>query len=203
MKNVVRDRFDILMEKASVGDANAQLRLSKCFKRGHLVEKSPELAKYWAFKSIQNGNRSAIGYYNSLVLFGQKHLIDATTTTRNNENVSLSLWQKIKLFPLRLLLVWIPFVIVPIAVMILLYVVVLLLPLVMILFIDDKTIQVICGISFMPWMLVIYAITSVKKGERERGERKSGKLFMLMKKFFSMMSNVGCRVESYIIYKFL
>ena len=50
-----------------MGDATAQLKLAKCFHRGHLVEKSSDLAKYWAFKAIQNGNGEARDYYQTIV----------------------------------------------------------------------------------------------------------------------------------------
>lgn len=35
--------------------------------KGRLVEKSSDLAKYWAFKAILNGNNSAVSFYKTLV----------------------------------------------------------------------------------------------------------------------------------------
>ena len=67
MKELLKDRIDILMEKACSGDSNAQLKLAKCFYNGNLVEKSYEQAKYWAFKSISANNKSAIDFYQSIV----------------------------------------------------------------------------------------------------------------------------------------
>lgn len=66
MKKLLKDRIDVLIEKAKQGDAKAQLKLAKCFYKGHLVEKSLDMAKYWAFKSIQNGNNSAMYYYKAI-----------------------------------------------------------------------------------------------------------------------------------------
>ena len=56
MKERIKDRIDVLFEKAKAGDNEAQLKLAKSFYRGNLVEKSIDQAKYWAFKAIQNGN---------------------------------------------------------------------------------------------------------------------------------------------------
>ena len=67
MSNLLKDRIDILIEKAKSGDSKAQLRLAKCFNSGHLVEKSPDLAKYWAFKSLQSGNNKAAKFYQAII----------------------------------------------------------------------------------------------------------------------------------------
>ena len=66
MTKLVEDRIDVWMEKAKAGDAKAQFRLAKCFKRGHLVEKSLDLARYWAFKAVSSGKTSAQSFYESL-----------------------------------------------------------------------------------------------------------------------------------------
>ena len=66
MKKELKHRLDRLMDKAIAGDADAQLNLAKEFIRGILVEKSLENAKYWAFKSINEGNVSAEVLYNDL-----------------------------------------------------------------------------------------------------------------------------------------
>lgn len=71
MSNLLKDRLDILMDKAKSGDAKAQLGLAKCFHRGHLVEKSLDQARYWAFKSISGGNKSAIKFYQDLNHLGE------------------------------------------------------------------------------------------------------------------------------------
>ena len=67
MKELVRDRIDVLFEKARSGDADAQLKLAKNFKKGHLVEKSLDQAKYWAFKAVSAGNHSAQSFYEDLI----------------------------------------------------------------------------------------------------------------------------------------
>ena len=67
MKELLRDRVDVLMEKAQAGDGDAQLKLAKWFYEGHLVEKSIDQAKYWAFKSILAGNTSASSFYANIV----------------------------------------------------------------------------------------------------------------------------------------
>lgn len=67
MKELIRDRIDVLLDKAKSGNSRAQLRLAKCFHKGRLVEKSSDLAKYWAFKAILNGNNSAVSFYKTLV----------------------------------------------------------------------------------------------------------------------------------------
>ena len=66
MKELIRDRIDVWTDKAKDGDARLQLRLAKCFHEGRLVEKSEDLAKYWAFKAILGGNRSAVGFYKTI-----------------------------------------------------------------------------------------------------------------------------------------
>lgn len=66
MKEQLRDRIDVLMDKAKGGDAKAQLKLAREFKRGKLVEKSLEQAKYWAFKSVSAGYLKATSFYMSL-----------------------------------------------------------------------------------------------------------------------------------------
>ncbi len=66
MKKLLKDRIDVLFEKARSGDSNAQLKLAKNFKKGHLVEPSIEQAKYWAFKSASAGNLSAQRFFQNL-----------------------------------------------------------------------------------------------------------------------------------------
>lgn len=70
MKERIKDRIDVLFEKAKAGDNEAQLKLAKSFYRGNLVEKSIDQAKYWAFKAIQNGNGNALAYYQAIVTGG-------------------------------------------------------------------------------------------------------------------------------------
>lgn len=89
MSNPLKDRIDILIEKAKSGDAKAQLNLAKCFLSGHLVEKSSELAKYWAYKSLQNGNRKAIEYYRAIV-----------TGSSYSQKKFVELCDKISIFPI-------------------------------------------------------------------------------------------------------
>lgn len=67
MKELIRDRIDVLLDKAKSGNSRAQLRLAKCFHKGRLVEKSPELAKYWAFKALLGGNESAANFFKTVV----------------------------------------------------------------------------------------------------------------------------------------
>lgn len=66
MKEILKHRIDRLMERAIVGDTDAQLNLAKEFVKGNIVEKSLENARYWAFKAVSGGNTSAIKYYNSI-----------------------------------------------------------------------------------------------------------------------------------------
>ena len=66
MKEKLKDRIDVLFEKAKAGDNEAQLKLAKNFYRGHLVEKSIEQAQYWAFKSVSSGNLSAQSFYQNI-----------------------------------------------------------------------------------------------------------------------------------------
>lgn len=68
MKGIMKDRIDVLLEKAKAGDSNAQLELAKSFYKGHLVEKSIDQAKYWVFKSASAGNEAAISLYRLLNL---------------------------------------------------------------------------------------------------------------------------------------
>lgn len=66
MKEPLKDRIDVLIESAKSGDGVAQLKLSKYFYEGHLVEKSIENAKYWAFKATSAGIPNAENYYNAI-----------------------------------------------------------------------------------------------------------------------------------------
>lgn len=66
MKELLKHRIDVLMEKAKAGDASVQFKLAKEFKKGGIVEKSLDNARYWAFKAISGGNSSAISFYNSI-----------------------------------------------------------------------------------------------------------------------------------------
>lgn len=79
MKEKLKDRIDVLFEKAKAGDNEAQLKLAKCFYRGNLVEKSIDQAKYWAFKSVSSGNMSAQGFYNELLKTKKDKVTDAFT----------------------------------------------------------------------------------------------------------------------------
>lgn len=54
------------MDLATAGDRDAQFRLAKEFIRGRFVKKSKENAMCWAFKAVDNGNFSAIQFYNSI-----------------------------------------------------------------------------------------------------------------------------------------
>ena len=89
MKEKLKDRIDVLFEKAKAGDNEAQLKLAKSFYRGNLVEKSIDQAKYWAFKAIQNGSGNAQAYYQALVT-GSSHPL----------NNFVDLCDKISLFPI-------------------------------------------------------------------------------------------------------
>ena len=101
MSDLLKDRIDILVDKAKSGDATAQLSLAKCFHAGRLVEKSSDLAKYWAFKAIQNGNGKARGYYQALV---------AGNTSSSSKFVDLC--DKISVFPIfEYTIAFIPFLI--------------------------------------------------------------------------------------------
>ena len=51
---LLRNRIDILIDKALANDAKARYKLARCLYKGHLVEKDTEAAKYWAFKAIIN-----------------------------------------------------------------------------------------------------------------------------------------------------
>lgn len=66
MKELLKHRIDVLMEKAKAGDADAQIKLANEFKKGSIVEKSLDNARYWAFKAVSAGNASAISFYNSI-----------------------------------------------------------------------------------------------------------------------------------------
>ena len=66
MKEPLKDRIDVLIESAKSGDGVAQLKLSKYFYEGHLVEKSIENAKYWAFKATSADIPNAESYYNAI-----------------------------------------------------------------------------------------------------------------------------------------
>ena len=66
MKEKLKDRIDVLFEKAHAGDSEAQLKLAKSFYKGRFVEKSMDQAKYWAFKSMSSGNSSANSLYQQL-----------------------------------------------------------------------------------------------------------------------------------------
>ena len=66
MKEPLKDRIDVLIESAKNGDGVAQLKLSKYFYEGHLVEKSIENAKYWAFKATSADIPNAESYYNAI-----------------------------------------------------------------------------------------------------------------------------------------
>jgi len=65
-KELIKDRIDVLLEKAHEGDSSAQLTLATYFKDGKLVEISLDQAKYWAFKAVSNGSTVAESFYNSL-----------------------------------------------------------------------------------------------------------------------------------------
>ena len=66
MKEPIKDRIDVLLEKAKNNDSDAQLQLAQCLKEGKWVEVSIEHAKYWAFKSASNGCPGAEKFYKSL-----------------------------------------------------------------------------------------------------------------------------------------
>lgn len=66
MKEPLKDRIDILIESAKNGNSEAQLKLSKCFYEGHLVEKSTENALYWSFKAVSAGVPEAENYYRAI-----------------------------------------------------------------------------------------------------------------------------------------
>lgn len=67
MKEPLKDRIDVLFEKAKSGDSKAQLKLAKCFYSGKLVEQSIDQAKYWAFKAILAENKDASIFYKTII----------------------------------------------------------------------------------------------------------------------------------------
>lgn len=66
MKEKLKDRVDTLIELAKAGDGASQLKLSKCFYEGRLVEKSTENALYWSFKAVSAGVPEAESYYSAI-----------------------------------------------------------------------------------------------------------------------------------------
>ena len=66
MKELIKDRIDVLMDSANKGNTNAQLKLARCFYEGHLVEKSIDNALYWSFKAISSDNDTAIRYFEAI-----------------------------------------------------------------------------------------------------------------------------------------
>ena len=59
----MRDRIDVLLEKAKGGDPVAQHDVAEHFYQGNLVEKSREQAMYWAFKAVSSGRYNTSFYY--------------------------------------------------------------------------------------------------------------------------------------------
>lgn len=80
MKELLKHRIDVLMEKAKAGDVDAQLKLAKEFIKGSIVEKSLDNARYWAFKAISGGNASAISFYESIASDYQASLSEKIDT---------------------------------------------------------------------------------------------------------------------------
>ncbi len=60
---LLKDRIDVILEAAKVGDKEAQLKLAKHFLKGTLVEKSVELAQYWSFKAAEQDYKPAAEFY--------------------------------------------------------------------------------------------------------------------------------------------
>jgi len=89
MKEKLKDRIDVLLEKAKAGDSKAQLELAKSFYKGHLVEKSIDQAKYWAFRAMSDGNSSASECYHAIV-----------QGKRCSNNNVVDLCEKISFFPI-------------------------------------------------------------------------------------------------------
>lgn len=67
MKEPIKDRIDVLIESARNGNTDSQLKLAKCFYKGHLVEKSIDNALYWSFKAASSGSTDAVRYYEAIV----------------------------------------------------------------------------------------------------------------------------------------
>ncbi len=54
MKDLLKDKIDLLVDKAKAGDYNAQYKLAKAFYYGEKVKRSLPLANYWAYKAATN-----------------------------------------------------------------------------------------------------------------------------------------------------
>ena len=54
MKELKKDRIDVLLEKAKSGDVKSQFKLAKALYFGKRVNRSIPLAKYWVFRAVTN-----------------------------------------------------------------------------------------------------------------------------------------------------
>lgn len=93
MKEQLKDRIDVLLEKAKDNDGISQLKLAKCFYTGELVEKSTENALFWSFKAVSAGVPDAESYYNAITR-GEKLPIG------DKMRQYITLVENIKIFPL-------------------------------------------------------------------------------------------------------
>lgn len=58
MKELKKDRIDVLLEKAKSGDQKSQFELAKAFYYEKRVNRSLPLAKYWAYRAVTNPNNN-------------------------------------------------------------------------------------------------------------------------------------------------
>lgn len=63
MITILENKIDAIKKEAKEGDANKQFILAECFYYGKFVKRNIDLARYWLFKSIENGNREAEALY--------------------------------------------------------------------------------------------------------------------------------------------
>ena len=63
MITLLENKIDAIINEAKNGNASQQLKLAKCFYYGKYVKRNISLARYWLYKSIENGNCEAEGLY--------------------------------------------------------------------------------------------------------------------------------------------
>jgi len=64
MVKLLENKINAICNDARNGDAEKQLTLAKCFYYGKYVKRNLNLARYWLFKAIGNGNTEAEELYN-------------------------------------------------------------------------------------------------------------------------------------------
>lgn len=75
------DNISDLIQKALKGDTSKYKLLAEAFYYGNIVERSIPLARYWAFKAIAAGDKSASSIYdiaNNIHLTGDEKYIDVS-----------------------------------------------------------------------------------------------------------------------------